>query len=111
MASALLESCRCLGVTLTSTQKYLGPKNSMDDIKQIKQTVVGRLNFQQLSEKALCTGVAGITGGMLENAFPLQSSVMADHGTICKKSQQLLHVICPFMLIYISIYTNNINCY
>lgn len=49
MAAASLQSCRCLDVTLTSAEISLSLKNSSDDIEQIKQTVVGRLNFQQLS--------------------------------------------------------------
>lgn len=50
MAAVPLQSRRCLGVALTSAETSLSLENSGDDIKQIKQTVVGRLNFQQLSK-------------------------------------------------------------
>lgn len=56
MAAVSPQSWRCLDVTLTSAEKSLSPKNSGDDIKQIKQTVVGRLNIQQMTESPVYIG-------------------------------------------------------
>lgn len=73
------QSCRCLDVTLTSTQISLRLKNSSDDTKQIKQTVV-RLNFQQLGEQPEYIGCHICTREKMVDVF--QSLYMVDHGII-----------------------------
>lgn len=84
MAAVLLQTCRCLDVTLTSTQIPFRLKNSSNDIRQIKRTVVGRLNFQQLSEQPLY--IYWMQQVIRENSqrmfFPLHD-IMVDHSIIC----------------------------